>query len=117
MFACIEQSFSLLSHTPPATERHATRILWTGPEQYLLRGNVLRRSEKLTSDISSTKPENMAKIGPVDVEITDMTEIVKIKSKYKTKSEHKPTFGCCIVAEPDRLITGQTSVQWPPPAI
>ena len=43
----------------------------------------------------------MAKIGPVDVEITDMTEIVEIKSKYKTKSEHKPTFGCCIVAEPD----------------
>ena len=49
-----------------------------------MRGNVLRSSDKLTTGISSTNPENVTKIGPVDVEMTDLTEIVKNK-KVNTK--------------------------------
>jgi len=40
---------------------------------------------------SSTNPANLAKIGPVGVEIMGLTESLKDKkNKYETKLEHKP---------------------------
>jgi len=50
------------------------------PTQIGCHGNIPWGIEKLTSGRSSTtRPANSVKIGPVDVEIIDLTEIVKNK--------------------------------------
>jgi len=40
---------------------------------------------------SSANRANLARIGPVDVQIIGLTE--SLKNKYETKAEHKPAFG------------------------
>jgi len=42
---------------------------------------------------TSANAANLARIGPVDVQIIGLTESLKIKNNYKTKAEHKPAFG------------------------
>jgi len=52
---------------------------------------------------SSTNP-TLVKIGPADVEIIGLREIVKTRrKKYETKAEHEFAFGCALCS-PDELV-------------
>jgi len=44
-------------------------------------GSGILTSDHSSAGHSSTNPENLVKIGPVDAEIIDLTEIVKNKNK------------------------------------
>jgi len=50
-------------------------------------GNVPRGIEKLISGSSSTNPENLAKLGPVDVDNIGLTGIGKNKKQQQNISE------------------------------
>jgi len=56
--------------------------MWTEPTSIGCHGNVLGDQNTHVRLIiyihSSTNPENLAKIGPVDVEIIGLTEIIKV---------------------------------------
>jgi len=79
-FACIQRSTcTSCCTTPPSIEWHAIK-----PTKIRCHGNVPSGIEKLKANFrsfiysqSSTSIANLAKFGPVDVEIIGLTEIVK----------------------------------------
>jgi len=81
--ACLQRISCTSSRTlTPFTEFHRNSIVWIS-RQKLVTATSLEGLKKITSDwsstavYSSTKPENLAKIDPVDFEIIDLTGIAK----------------------------------------
>ena len=82
--------------TPPSAECHANPTQFCGLSlnwAYKIgcHGNIPSESEKLTperSSHSSTNRENLAKIGPVDLNIIDLREIVKNKEINKKQRQN-----------------------------
>ena len=79
----------------------ATKILWIKPTQTSCHGNFHRRIEKLNFRLniyshSSTKHENLAKIGPVDFEINGLTGIVT--NKYEIRNRSRTYSAPCVLS-------------------
>jgi len=69
-----------------ATEMHIYTVLWIKPKKLVVAATSLEDRKTnfrlITYSGSPTNPENLAKFGSVDFEITGPTEITKIYTVY-----------------------------------